>query len=350
MRLLPALRARGYEFLVVASRDDPALPEEADYQGIPVHRFRFWDALAVPKATGVGELIRRIMAVKRAFEPDLLHLNFLGPSTLFHFATAAGGRMPMLVSLDSGLTEEGGSDTLLGRTLRAADWVTCVSRCRLAEARRLVPEIAPRSSVIYYAREVPSLLPTALPFAAPRVLCLGRLAPEKGFDLALGAFPSVLQRFPKARLLVAGDGPERAQLERQAAHLGLTAVVEFLGWVEPDAVPALINQATLVTMPSRREGLPAVALDAALMARPVVATRIGGLPEVVVHQETGVLVEPESPAALASALGHLLEHPETAVRLGQTARDRVLQVFGWPGYVQAYDTLYRTLLEEGGRR
>lgn len=349
-RLLPALRSQGYEFVVVASHDEPARPAEAEYQGIPVRRFPFWDALSTRNAAGIGQLTRRIRELKRAFQPDLLHLNFLGPSVLFHFATTSTHRAPLLVGLDSGLTEATGLDTLLGRTLRAADWVTCVSGFRLAEARRLVPEIATYSSVIHRSREAPSLPPAPLPFVAPRLLCLGRLVPEKGFDLVLPAFASLARRFPKARLLIAGDGPVRADLERQATTLGLSAIVDFWGWVDPDTVPALVNRATLVVMPSRHESFGAVALDAALMARPVVAARVEGLPEVVAHEETGLLVEPENAGSLARAIGFLLEHPETAIQLGEEARRRALGIFGWPRYVEAHDALYQRLIKEGGRR
>ena len=88
-------------------------------------------------------------------------------------------------------------------------------------------------------------------------------------------------------------------MEQQAAKQGIGHAVEFTGWIDPEQVPALINHATLIVMPSREDSLPLVALEAARMARPVVATRVGGLPEIVVHQETGLLVEPEllSPAA-----------------------------------------------------
>ena len=91
-------------------------------------------------------------------------------------------------------------------------------------------------------------------------------------------------------MVIAGNGTDRAQLERQAAELGLREVVDFIGWVAPDKVPELINSATIVLMPSRWEGLPSVALQASMMARPVLATSVGGLPEVVVHGETGLLV------------------------------------------------------------
>ena len=144
-------------------------------------------------------------------------------------------------------------------------------------------------------------------------------------------------------MVIAGDGNDRAQLERQVAELGLREVVDFIGWVAPDKVLDLINSATIVLLPSRWEGLPSVALQASMMARPVLATSVGGLPEVVVHGETGLLIPVEDTAALAEAIVFLLEHPQEAIQMGETGRRRVQDVFNWQRCVDAYDDLYQNL-------
>jgi len=237
-----------------------------------------------------------------------------------------------------------GGWSILGRTLRSADWVTGGSAAVLDEARQLVPEITARSSLIYYGLDAPALRPAPLPFEGPRLLCLGHLVPEKGFDLALKAFAIIIARFPHARLVIASGGSARPALERQVTELGLTDHVDFLGWVEFERMPALLNSVTMVLMPSRQlEGFGLVALEAALMARPVVATRVGGLPEVVLHEQTGLLVEPEDGTALAAAIAWLFAHPERATQMGQAARRRAQEVFSWERCVDAYDALYRKL-------
>src|SRR5262249_42583718 len=148
---------------------------------------------------------------------------------------------------------------------------------------------------------------------------------------------------PSARLVIAGDGPERAKLQQQVIQLRLANSVEFVGSVPPATVAHLIAQATLVVVPSRVEGFGLVALEAALMARPVVATRVGGLPEVVVHGQTGLLVEDDDNRALAVAIALLLDQPDTAKQMGRAACDRARQEFDWERHVSAYDTLYRKL-------
>src|SRR5262249_15069033 len=179
----------------------------------------------------------------------------------------------------------------------------------------------------------------------PCVLCVGDLAAHKGFDLAVRALPHLLHRFPTLRLVVAGEGAERGELARLAARTGVSGAVELLGQVLPVDVPRLLNDATVVAAPSRRESFPLVALEAALMARPVVAARVGGLPEIVVHEETGLLVEPDSGAALAAALGMLLASPEMVERLGCQARRRVLREFGLQRQVDAYRQLHRRAVD-----
>ena len=174
-------------------------------------------------------------------------------------------------------------------------------------------------------------------------MCLGRLVAEKGFDLALTAFATIRDRFPGLHLIIAGDGSERERLQQQVIRLELANSVEFAGRVPPETAAHLIDQSTLVVIPSRLEGFGLVGLEAAWMARPVVATRVGGLPEVVVHEQTGLLVENENRHALAEAIALLLDNPEIATRLGRAARYRAEEVFGWERHVNAYNVLYRKL-------
>jgi len=101
-------------------------------------------------------------------------------------------------------------------------------------------------------------------------------------------------------------------------------------------------------MPSRRESLPLVALEAALMARPVIATRIGGLPEVVQHRMTGLLVESEDPQSLGDAISFLLRQSALATEMGNRAKSRANRLFSWKNHVDGYDALYRNLATETG--
>src|SRR5262249_32736437 len=138
-------------------------------------------------------------------------------------------------------------------------------------------------------------------------------------------------------------GPERENLTKQMNDLGLGNSVEFLGSISPEMVFHQMNKATLVVIPSRIEGFGLVALEAALMARPVVAMRVGGLSEVVVHEETGLLVEQDAVGGITKAILFLLGRPQTANMFGAAARRRAQEVFKFERYVDAYDDLYHRL-------
>lgn len=354
-KLLGGLRQRGYEITVVTRQDRADFPKEAQYQGIQIYRYPFpWTAFSKGDLFQLLEVRKQIASLQRALQPDLVHMNCFGPSFLFYHDTMNLHPAPLLATLhtmpQAVMPEKAfRQDGLFRKTLRTASWISCVSSAVLAEARALVPEIAAYSSVVYNGLEVPSVTPAPLPFHPPRLLCLGRLAEEKGFDLAVKAFASLTDRFPNARLVIAGDGPLRSPLENQATELGLERSVEFVGWVTPENVSELLNAATIVIMPSHREGLPSVALEAALMGRPVVATRVGGLPEIVVHQKTGLLVDDATPEAFAAAIRLLLEQPQTATAFGHAARRRAQELFSFERYVDAYDELYRKIGKEAPR-
>jgi len=347
-RLILGLQERGHEFIVVTSQDYLELPEVGQYGNVAIHRFPFRKALT---EGDVGLLIgarRQVAELKSTFRPDLVHMNGVNPSGLFHLQTLGAHPSPLLVTMNQEILpgEGAGSQTLVGRVLSAADWVSCVSAAVLDQVRQWLPETTRRSSVIYTGMEMPVLSASSPPNDAPRLLCVGRLVPAKGFDVALRAIAQIIDRFPQLRVVVAGDGPERPHLEQQAAVLGLSEAVEFLGWVEPTEVPDLINSATAVLLPSRREGLPVVAVQAALLGRPIVATRVAGLPELVIHRETGLLVDRENAGALAEAVTSLLDDPAASAQMGQAARRRAEEVFSWSHCVSAHDALYRELVEK----
>jgi len=346
-QLLPALQERGYEFTVVTSRRPLDRPNEEIYKGIPVHRFPFRENLN--QVSELVEIKQRVQNLKKQFAPDLIHISAVERDHVFHLLTAQAYPVPLLITLHNVLTQEvEKSDSWLRRLVTSADWVSCVSVSVLTATRMMLPNTACRSSVVYNGLDIPAVVPKGAPADVPQLLCLGRLKARKGFDLALTAFASIIQRFPQVRLVVAGDGPERPSLERQAARLGIAGVVDFIGWVDPGDIPKVVAKATAVVMPSRHEPFGLVALDAALMARPIVASRVGGLAEVVTHRETGLLVEPEDSAGVAEALAFLLENHDLAAEMGRVARERAQEVFSWNRCVSGYDELYQKLAHRAG--
>ncbi len=350
-RMVTSLAARGFKVLVVSNRSELGtlrLPAIDSYHGIPIRRFPITDAFVEPRRHNPLELREQVGDVRRAFAPDVVHMNSIGPSSMAELWTRSAHRAPTLATLH-GWTQRFPPDTpSLRGVLESAARVVGVSEAVLADTIARVPSIRSRCSVIHNAMDLPALPPTSLPTDPATVLFLGRLSSEKGFDMGLDAFAILARRLPKVRLLVAGDGPDYDALVTHCRRLGLDRHTEFLGWVAPEAVPAVINRATVVALPSQREAFPLVALEAAAMARPVVACSVGGLPEAVVHGTTGLLIPPADVAAFATALAALLDDPERATNMGLAARARVERDFAWNRCVTAYEELYAALAN-GGR-
>ncbi len=154
----------------------------------------------------------------------------------------------------------------------------------------------------------------------PIALFVGRLRIRKGLEVALDAFSALPVR---GRLLIVGDGEHRSSLEAAAARLRLGSRVEFLGRKQRSDVEALMDSARVLLVPSLYEGMPLVIVEAMQRGLPVIASAVSGIPEVVVHGETGWLVPCEDPEALAEALNEAFEKPAEARRRGERGRDRL---------------------------
>jgi glycosyltransferase involved in cell wall biosynthesis len=159
------------------------------------------------------------------------------------------------------------------------------------------------------------------------LLFVGRLRIRKGVEVLLEALSDLRSRHPGARLRIAGDGEHRERLERRAAELELGEAVVFLGTCDAGRVRRLLAGAAALVVPSIYEGMPLVVLEAMAAGVPVVASAVSGIPEVVVDGETGWLVPPEDPRALAAALEAVLTRPEEARRRGEAGRLRVDERF-----------------------
>jgi glycogen synthase len=344
MTLLASLRERGHEACVVTSHDALPLPDEDEHEGVAIHRLPLREALVARDPAALIASQRRAAAVRRAFAPDVVHVNLPDPGAAIHLRAAAVHPAPLVVTVHTSILLDDGraGDTLFGTLLRTADWVSAPSEAVLRPLQGAMPGLDERSSVIPYG--LPAVAPAGEPPAAPTVLCIGRLIAEKGVDLAVSAFASLAPEFPGARLVIAGDGPERPALERQAGDLGIADRVDFLGWVAPERMPTVTSTASVIVVPSRwKEAFGLVAIEAALQRRPVVAARVGGLPEPVVDGETGIVVEPEDSAAIARALATLLGDRELAARMGGAARRRAETRYGVERYTNDYEQLYDNL-------
>ncbi len=159
----------------------------------------------------------------------------------------------------------------------------------------------------------------------PIITCIARLTPQKGHADLLAAAPAVLARWPSACFWMIGEGFLRPELEAQAVRLGVAPAVRFLGY--RDDVPLLVGTSDIVVLPSRREGFGLVLLEALALSKPVVATAVGGVPEVIRDGETGWLVPPAQPQALARAIIEVLDDRDRAARVAAAGQADVRHRF-----------------------
>lgn len=352
-RLIADLLRHGHQVEVLTSYRRADRPDEDEVNGVRVRRVPLFETLRERRPEAVLALKRAVASRIAEFRPDITHVNMLGPGPALLLDTPTAG--PSVVTLHATFESlhSAGPDTLLGRVLRRATWITACSNVSLDWVLRLLPEVRVKSSPLYLGVDIPQVMPSPPSFAPPRLLGVGRLVPMKGFDVAIEALAMVRAVHPDVHLTIAGDGPERPALEARAAALGLSASTTFLGWQSQAEVYALQAAASLCVMPSRNtqteytEGLGLVALETAAMGRAIVGTAVGGMPEAIAHGETGLLVPPNDPSALSQAILQLLSTPDATKAMGVAARERALRLFEWNACFDAFHALFLRLARSG---
>ncbi len=175
---------------------------------------------------------------------------------------------------------------------------------------------------------------------------VGRLVPAKGLDYLLRAAREILQVFPKALFVFVGDGPSREKLQELTRELGIDADVIFAG--KRKDMPGVYASLDLLALPSLTEGMPMTLLEAMAAAKPVVATRVGAVPQIVIPERTGLLVKPGDTQALRDALARMLSDRSLRESCGRQGQAIVRQNFSAEAMACNYLSLYKTLLNGRG--
>lgn len=209
-----------------------------------------------------------------------------------------------------------------------------------AAAQRLIEEGVPDWKVANIANGLAGdRFATAVERSRRRVITtVANLRPGKGHEILLKAAARVIRRVPDAQFQIVGDGPRRQVLERQAASLHISAQVQFLG--HRDDVPRLLQESDIFAFPSFMEASPNAVLEAMSAGLPIVATRVGGIPEVIEHERSGLLVPPGDDRALAAGILRFIERPAIACAFGEAARQAVDGRFSFDRMVGEFQGLY----------
>jgi len=347
MKLDPAR----FESVLCASRrtDEPLLDRELEEAGIPV--------LALGRRSRLDLWAWRPLVSRLRDGVDVVHAHMFGSNV---WGTVLGRLtgVPVVVAHEHTWSFQGRPlRRFLDRELvgRWADVFVAVSgedRRKMIEVEgvdprkiRLIPNgipSPPNGSVADVRAEL------GIEPGAPVLGVVCELRAQKALEVLFEAAALLLPEFPALKVLVAGDGPERAPLEAAASQLGAADAVLFLG-IRRD-VPALLAAVDVAVLSSDYEGSPLSVLEYMAAGKPVVSTRVGGVPELVEDGVQGLLVEPRDPAALAKAVAELLRDPERAERLGAQGRERQLREYSLDAMVRHVEELYEELWLASGRR
>jgi len=297
-----------------------------------------WPVTALGAASGLRPSL--IVDLARFFcrwRPDVVHTH--DERALFYAGPAAWAtRVPRLIHTRHGRNFHSTPRQItIGRQLaRLVDRYVCVSDDVKAQC---VAEGIARSRLLTIKNGI-DLERFAFSGSCPGgpIVAVARLSPEKDVANLIRAAAIVRRSDPDLRIEVAGDGQCLPELRRLVAELGLEGQVLLLG--EVGDVAGLLARGRLFVLPSRSEGISLTLLEAMARGLPVVATRVGGTPEVVVDGETGLLVPPGDPAALADAVLRLQRDPEAGRRMGEAGRPRVERIFDVRRMVAEYEALY----------
>jgi len=307
--------------------------------------------------SGTAGEVRRMAAFFRHHPVDLLHFNDTGCQPALMAARLAGIRcitgtlhsLPSYEAVDVDLVHRG-IECAGMRSLSAAIAPSEFSKRAWVRRTRVRPR---RIRVIHNGVDAAAFRPgrpaeavraeVGVPAGCPVIGMTARLHPVKGHAHLLRALPQVLRAVPDAHLLLVGGGPERARLEGLADEEGVGERVHFLGHRTDVADVTQLYDVTVLA--SHAESLPYTLIEAMLLGKPAVASRCGGIPEVVEDGVTGTLVPPGNPDALATAVIDLLAHPAKAREFGEAGRRRAGQVFTREQMLSETFALYEELLD-----
>jgi glycosyltransferase involved in cell wall biosynthesis len=343
---LPELAKRGYEITVLTSHNEGQPPEVTDFNGIPVHRYAFWTALQENDVFQIARINQSIHKSILKLQPDLIHYDFSGYTVLYLQSLLKRHPLPYLTAvhgkLPADLCQPGST---ISRLFEKADWVTTISQNVMKDVQSLIPPIREKSTTIHGFADFATSKALPLPAGKPLILGIGRLEHEKGFDVLISAAKRLADSDFDFDIKLLGEGSQRQVLQEQVLELGLENHVQFMGQINHADLTEWIAQAKLVVIPTRgHEAFGIAAAEAGLLGRPVIASRLGGLPEVIEDGKTGLLVPEENPAALAETIKQLLNDPERVERMGQSAHKRIQAQFTLSRYVEAFDKLYQQIV------
>jgi glycosyltransferase involved in cell wall biosynthesis len=369
------LARRGHRVTVVTPGNSSMPPRES-FDGVDVVRFPMelpvdltYGRVAQTRVNFMGKVarvavmahyleaqFRATLAVARERGADVIHAHWAIPTGPAAVSAARRLGLPSVITMHGGdvyVNPEQGYDfptrwyvrPALRWTLRKAGALTAITEdCRQHALRAGAPTRS--MHVVFNGTDLRRFSPApadAAPdtrFGPTMIFACRQLFPRKGIRFLIEAAAQLKVRFPDLKVVVAGDGFERPDLIALAERLGIARDVTFLGWVSNSELPQYYRAAALSVIPSLEEGFGIPAAEAMGCETAVVASDAGGLPEVVEHGVTGLIVPRGDANALADAIGALLADPARRARMGRAGRERALRLFDWDRSAEQFEQIY----------
>lgn len=357
-RIAAELFRRGHRVQVFAGCSPAACPRWEVVDDIPVHRLMSESSLhrssRIPRplrfAVRVILASARLAIDLRRFRADVVSAHFVSEAALYAATACAMLRIPFVVTAHGSDLFRSPSRSrhyqrVVKVVLRRAAAVTAVSHGLIDGAISMEPSISPKSQVIPNGVDVAFFEqwkdhPPLVEY--PYLLAIGNLRSVKGHDILIRSLGKVISRYPQHRLVIGGAGSMYQELATLANELGIADHLVWWGRTGRSEIARLLHGCDVLVVPSRSEGFGMVVLEAYACGKPVVASRVGGLPEIVRHGETGLLVEPENVEALAEAILSLLDCPEMGAEMGGAGR-RLAANYDWDTIVDQYLEMFQSV-------
>lgn len=323
-----SLQSKGHEIIVMTNAEKT---DTFCCEGISVFTFPFITALFSYRLPLIRQILADVSQLCSTFSPDIVHIHgWFECFSFYQIRVLEKQQVPVCLTLHGLLEQKHYQTENCLKLWQRAQAVSTVSHAIVP------PEPHPCIQTIHNG--LPLSEKPLQPLPKHRLLLIGRLTAEKCFHIAFHALKQILPQYPNLKLILIGNGPDYNMLWQLKCSLDLP--IDMPGFVPPDAVQDFIDRSTLILVPSSYESFSLVALETALRGRPVIASNVLGLKEVIEDQKTGLLIEPQNPDILAAAIDRLLSQPQKLEQMGQAAFERASRLFTIENTTNKYLKLY----------
>ncbi len=323
---------------------------DARIRGVKVHPVRIRSGVEPISPAGIllsyAKMLLHLRRVVKNIDPDILHAHYVTTNGLIG---AFAGFHPYIVSTwGSDIFDPPSTNFIFKKMIKfalsRADAITATSKVLTTATQRLAPQ-GRQIQTIPFGVDLAGFKPTMQSHSGKITIgCAKTLMKLYGVEYLIKAFASVHKRFPQTNLLIVGGGPLLNTLKKLAGSLSIGDSVDFVGPVPHEQMPLYLAKMDIFVVPSLSEAWGRAAAEASAMGLPVVASAVGGLPEVVIDGVTGFLVAPRDHEAIAQKLICLIENPALRSSMGTMGRKFVMDNYDWNANASLMEKLYYSLL------